>query len=64
MNRLELTEKKLDSQVLSVKTLLSKNEDVDMAKVIIDINTEENIYRASLAAGAKIIQPSLVDFLR
>lgn len=64
MNRLELTEKKLDSQVLSVKTLLSKNEDVDMAQVIIDVNTEENIYRASLAAGAKIIQPSLVDFLR
>ena len=64
MNRLGLTEKKLDSQVLSVKTLLSKNEDVDMAQVIIDVNTEENIYRASLAAGAKIIQPSLVDFLR
>jgi len=24
---------------------------------------EENVYRASLAVGARIIQPTLVDFL-
>lgn len=64
MNRLNLTQKKLDSQVLSTKSLISYNEDVDLAEVSIKLKTEENVYRASLAVGARIIQPSLVDFLR
>jgi flagellar hook-associated protein 3 FlgL len=29
-----------------------------------NLKNEENVYRASLSGGAKIIQPSLVDFLR
>jgi len=28
------------------------------------LKMQENVYRASLAAGARIIMPSLVDFLR
>lgn len=64
MNRLKLTQKKLDSQVLSTKSLISYNEDIDLAEVSIKLKTEENVYRASLAVGARIIQPSLVDFLR
>ncbi|EOC99391.1 flagellar hook-associated protein FlgL [Caldisalinibacter kiritimatiensis] len=63
-NRLELTKNKLESQEINFTELLSKNEDVDMAKVIMDLKMEENVYRASLSAGAKIIQPTLVDFLR
>jgi flagellar hook-associated protein 3 FlgL len=47
-----------------LRELLSKNEDADMAEVIMNLKMEENVYRASLAGGAKIIQPSLVDFLR
>lgn len=64
MRRLELTKDKLDSQVLSTTELLSKNEDTDLAKASIDLKAEENVYRASLAVGMNIIQPSLVDFLR
>ena len=64
MNRLDLTQKKLDSQVLSIKSLISYNEDVDLAEVSIKLKTADNVYRASLAVGARIIQPSLVDFLR
>lgn len=64
MNRLNLTQKKLDSQVLSTKSLISYNEDIDLAEVSIKLKTEENVYRASLVVGARIIQPSLVDFLR
>jgi flagellar hook-associated protein 3 FlgL len=64
INRLNLTQKKLDSQVLSTKSLISYNEDIDLAEVSIKLKTEENVYRASLAVGARIIQPSLVDFLR
>lgn len=64
MNRLELTEKKLAVQIDSVKELLSYNEDVDMAEIFMHINMAENVYVSSLMTGAKIIQPTLVEFLR
>ncbi|MBZ2174823.1 flagellar hook-associated protein FlgL [Schnuerera sp. xch1] len=63
MNRLELTEKKLGTQINNVKELLSYNEDVDMAEVIMNLNVAENVYTSSLMTGAKIIQPTLVQFL-
>lgn len=63
-NRLELSSNRLDSDTTNFTRLLSENEDVDMAETIINLQNEENVYRASLAGGAKIIQPSLVDFLR
>ncbi len=63
-NRLELTENRLEEQTVNFTELLSNNEDVDMSEVIMDLKIEENVYRASLSAGAKIIQPSLLDFLR
>jgi len=44
--------------------LLSKNEDVDIAEAIMYLKSEENVYQASLAGGARIIQQTLVDFLR
>lgn len=64
VNRLELVESRLEDMELNYTELLSENEDVDMARLIIDLKNQENVYRASLAAGARIIQPTLVDFLR
>ncbi|NMA85986.1 MAG: flagellar hook-associated protein FlgL [Tissierellia bacterium] len=64
MNRLELTQKKLGVQMESVKELLSLNEDVDLAEITIEIGEAQNIYMSSLMVGAKVIQPSLVEFLR
>ncbi len=63
-NRLELTSNRITDDTLNLKALLSKNEDADMSEVIMNLKMEENVYRASLAGGARIIQPSLVDFLR
>lgn len=63
-NRMELMDHRLKDDKLNVTTLLSKTEDADLAEVIINLKTEENIYRSSLSAGARIIQPSLIDFLR
>ncbi|EGL83789.1 flagellar hook-associated protein 3 [Caldalkalibacillus thermarum TA2.A1] len=63
-NRLELMDNRLKDNTLNFTNLLSKTEDADLAEVIINLRTEENIYRSSLAAGARIIQPSLIDFLR
>lgn len=43
---------------------LSKVEDVDFMKAAMDLNIQSNAYNAALQASAKIIQPSLMDFLR
>lgn len=64
VNRLELQQSRLDSTQISYTSLLSQNEDADIAEVIMNLKMQESVYRASLAAGARIIQPSLVDFLR
>ena len=63
-NRLELTNNKLDEQIVNLKDLLSFNEDVSLPEAYMNLNIAENAYRASLATGARIIQPSLMDFLR
>ncbi|MEW9123762.1 MAG: flagellar hook-associated protein FlgL [Thermotaleaceae bacterium] len=63
-NRLELDQNRLDDNILNYKTLRSKVEDVDMAEAIMNFSMEENVYRAALSTGARIIQPTLIDFLR
>jgi flagellin-like hook-associated protein FlgL len=63
INRLDLQLTRLDDNEVSYTDLLSQNEDADMTRVIMELKTQENIYRAALGSGARIIQPTLVDFL-
>lgn len=63
-NRLELTENRLETDKVTFTRLMSENEDADMAEVIMRLKNEENVYKASLSGGARIIQPNLLDFLR
>lgn len=63
-NRLEFTLNRLDDLNLNYISLQSKAEDVDMPSVISDLKTAESIYQASLDTMARIIRPSLMDFLR
>jgi len=64
VNRMEMVENRLlQQEVIATKTM-SDNEDIDFERVIIDLKTQESLHRASLATGAKIIQPTLMDFLR
>ncbi|GMG95580.1 flagellar hook-associated protein FlgL [Tepidimicrobium xylanilyticum] len=63
MNRLKLTEKKLGVQILNVKELLTYNEGVDVAEAFMNLNVAQNVYVSSLMTGARIIQPTLVEFL-
>lgn len=64
MNRLELTLNRLGDDLVNFTKLMSENEDVDEAEVIMNLKNEENVYRASLAGGARVIMPTLLDFLR
>ncbi|MDR0268716.1 flagellar hook-associated protein FlgL [Paenibacillus sp.] len=63
-NRLEFTLNRLEDLNLNYTSLQSKLEDVDMPSVISDLKTAESIYQASLDTMARIIRPSLMDFLR
>ncbi|GEN35043.1 MULTISPECIES: flagellar hook-associated protein FlgL [Aneurinibacillus] len=64
VNRIELIQNRLDTQNYGNEKMLSDNEDADLAQVIMDLQNNENIHRAALAAGSRIIQPTLLDFLR
>lgn len=63
-NRAEMVENRLLQQQIVAEKTVSDNEDVDFEKAIIDLTIQESIHRASLAVGARIIQPTLMDFLR
>ena len=60
----EMTGNMLESSYNNLTSVLATNEDVDMAKAIIDMKTAENTYKAALSFGARIMPTSLVDFLR
>lgn len=63
-NRVELISDRMEREEITVAEGMSKNEDADIAEVITNLKTQENVHRAALGAGARIIQPSLLDFLR
>lgn len=64
VNRLELATNRLKSIELSTKDLKAKREEVDMAEAISQLMNIQTIYQASLGTGARIIQTTLLDFLR
>lgn len=64
MNRLDLTQSRLEDQEINLRSLKSENEDVDIAETIMELRMQESVYQASLASGARVMQPTLLDFLR
>jgi len=49
---------------VSLRGSLSEAEDIDLPKALMDLNLQQAAYQAALAATQRVIQPSLVDFLR
>ncbi len=62
--RFESANSRLNDMNLSFTKLLSETEDADMPSLVSTLATYENNYQAALQATAKIIQPSLLDFLK
>ncbi|MZQ99739.1 MAG: flagellar hook-associated protein FlgL [Acidaminobacter sp.] len=62
-NRLEAMTTLNDSEALNLTELLSKAEDIDFAEKVMQFAMMENAYKASLSTGAKILQPTLLDYL-
>lgn len=63
-NRLEFIGNRIDDNNIAMTEILSKVQDIDYAEVTIQFKSLESIYRASLSVGAKVIQPTLVDFIK
>lgn len=64
VNRTEMVVDRLMQTEVMQTELLSLAEDTDIARAIMDLKNQENIYRVTLAAGSRMIMPTLIDFLR
>jgi len=64
IRRLDILEEKTRSLDIEYKKLLSNVEDADLTELIVRLKSQEASYQAALAAGARLIQPSLLDYLR
>ncbi len=62
-NRMEMTANRILRDQIQQTELLSQAEDTDVAEAIIYLKTQENAYRTTLAAGARIILPTHLDYL-
>lgn len=51
-------------QAVALETRRSGIEDLDTAKVIMDLKLQEVAYQSALAVTARVLQPTLMDFLR
>ena len=63
-NRIETARNAAEGQLLSLTSSLSEAEDIDLPKTIVDLQMQEVAYKAALNATARVVQPSLLDFLR
>ncbi|MEG2460897.1 MAG: flagellar hook-associated protein 3, partial [Clostridia bacterium] len=53
-----------DENILNMKGVLSLEQDVNHVNKFIELKSAEMIYNASIQVGAKLIQPSIMDYLR
>lgn len=54
----------LASREITLAGRLSAVEDVDLAETIVELQLQEVAYQAALGATSRVLQPSLLDFLR
>lgn len=63
-NRMESAKVRNEEENFNIKEILSKTEDIDIAEKTMEYATMQTVYLASLQTSAKVIQPSLIDYLR
>ena len=64
INGIQNISQSLDRQKITQAQLSSHLEDADMAQVVSDLAKEEAVFRSALQSSQKLIQPSLLDFLK
>lgn len=63
-NRVEAAIQAAADGVLRLSSSLSEVENADLPKTVVDLQMQEVAYQAALGATARVMQPSLLDFLR
>jgi flagellar hook-associated protein 3 FlgL len=63
-SQLERAQESLLAQKGALEAQRSGIEDVDLGQIILDLKTQEVSYQAALAVTARVLQPTLMDFLR
>jgi len=63
LSRLDITKAQLENLKVTLETQRSAIEDLDLIAAATKLANIENTYQASLAVTARIIQPSLLNFL-
>ncbi len=63
-NRIQQMQAQHDTRQVDLTNSLAEVESIDLPKTIMTLQMQQVGYQAALGATAKVIQPSLVDFLR
>ena len=62
-SKLELIEKRMQTQKTTFETLKSENEDIDITEVAIQLSSAELTYEAALMATGKVMKTTLLNFI-
>jgi flagellar hook-associated protein 3 FlgL len=62
-NRLDIAEQQLASVEVALKVERASLEEVDVIEAASDLTSQEAVFQASLAVTARVLQPTLLDFL-
>lgn len=63
-NRMDDAKSKNTEDNFNLTEILSKTEDIDIAEKTMQFATLQTVYMASLQTSAKVIQPTILDYLR
>jgi flagellar hook-associated protein 3 FlgL len=61
---LQSTQQSLERHTITNSELASSIEDADMAQVVSDLAKEEQVFRSALQSSQKLLQPTLMEFLK
>ena len=53
-----------DDNIINMKNVLSLDQDTDHVEKFIELKSLELVYQASIQVGAKLIQPTILDYIR
>ena len=63
-NRVETLKAKAEDAGITLRSAQSQIEDVDLPRTILELQLQSTAYQAALGATARVLQPTLLDFLR
>ena len=63
-HQVETMRDRMDANIVEQTNSLAEVESIDLPKTIVDLQLQEVAYKAALGPASRVMQPSLVDFLR